>query len=147
LGLIGGVWYYTVREQHRGEAKIEAEDKGAQAKIAALVASQTAELKAKADMADQAAEVSEGRAADAEAKLNAYIASVGGIRLCHPNSGGPRVSQTPTSTRPASGQSPSAGAIPAVPAGDSSPDLSDDLDTLVSAAAELAIDVQEFQSR
>lgn len=142
IAVLGGAFVYTKHERDVGETKIEAADKAADAKIAAQVASQTAELKAKSDMAEKGAQ-------DAEQKLQDYMASMSSapVRVCHENNSGPGLSKAPAPISTASGTSPGSGTLPAVPARVIGPDISAELDTIVRAAAELAISDREFQQR
>ena len=140
--ITGGAFLYTEHERGLGEAKIEAADKAAEAKIASQVAQQTAEWKARADMADKGA-------ADAQQKLNDYMASIGTapVRVCHANGSGAGLPKGAPTPGTASSAGTLARTLPAVPDGTAGPDIRAGLDTLVRAAAEVSINLAEFQQR
>jgi hypothetical protein len=142
--ITGAAFLYTEHERAIGEAKIEAQDKAADAKIASQVAAQTAELKAKADMADKGAQ-------DAQQKLNDYMGSISSapVRVCHQNESGSGLPKAAA----AHGAAPSAGTGPEVsgqvPTGSISAgaDISPELDAIMRSFGYLAIQVSDFQQR
>ncbi len=142
LIILAAFGWYTWHERQVGAHTIESHDATAKRTLDAAVAQQTAALQAKAQAADQGA-------ADAQSKLDAYIAAqpLEPVRLCVAHYSGGGLSQASAPPGKAPGASPGPAPVRAVQDGTPGPDISAGLDTLVQAAAELAIDVQDFQKR
>ena len=149
-GLIVALIVLGFHVHHKILAEGIAEQKAADAKATATViantAKQTAELQAKATMAEQAYEKETN-------SLNEL--PVPSVRLCvYPHTSGSLVSQNGTAQPGATGASPSAGNIQPVPSGDSGvgvgaagPDIGAMLSALASAADRTSAALREFQSR
>jgi len=139
--LLAGFGWYTVHERHAGAAHEVAALKASSDKLQAQTAVQTAELKAKATMAEQAY--------DKEVNsLGALPAPV--VRLCvnsgsHPivPAGGGRVAGNAPAGAAAAG-------VQQVPSGDPSvagPDIGGMLTALAARADDVSATLREFQSR
>ena len=140
--LIGAFGWYTVHEQHVGAVRVEQADLKALAAAKALADAQTLAEANKALAAHKEAQ-------NAQDAVDAYRAAHPDtpIRLCNENHSGPGV----PAARPVIGGTKGAGArppaVPAMPAGSTSPDIRPALNEIVLSAARLAIIEREFQQR
>jgi hypothetical protein len=147
--LIGGTWYHH-KLITEGVAEQVAADNKASATLVAHTAAQTAELKAKATMAEQAY--------DKEASDNAAYRSANPlqpVRLCNDSHGsGGILSAASAKNSGNANSSTAAGSVPPVHSGDSGsgngaapPDVSSLLDAFAGRADQVSAALREYQKR
>lgn len=140
--LVGVVWW-TVHERDVGEARVQAADTAASARLQQATDAKTESLQ-------QAATKSAQEAANARNELDHYVAAhpVGVVRLCNTtNGGGSGLSQARPTPSVQPGPGSGSGSLPAVPASAPGPDIGPGLALLVSAASELAVEREELRER
>ncbi len=141
LAVIAGFGAYTVHERHLGAAHEVAALKASSDKLIAQTAKQTADLQARANMAEQAYE---------KEHLLTVNQPVPVVRVCHNANSGSVVSNAGPAKPGNEGASPAAGSVQPMPAGDSSvagPDIGGMLSALAQRADEISATLREFQSR
>ncbi len=141
VALLAAFGTYTIHERHIGAAHETAALKASSDKLIAQTAKQTAELQAKATMAEQAYE---------KEHLLAVNQPVPVVRVCHNANSGSVVSNAGPAKPGNEGASPAAGSVQPMPAGDSSvagPDIGGMLSALAASADQISATLREYQSR
>jgi hypothetical protein len=141
LAVIAGFGAYTVHERHLGAAHETAALKVSSDKLIAQTAKQTADLQARANMAEQAYE---------KEHLLTVNQPVPVVRVCHNANSGSVVSNAGPAKSGNEGASPAAGSVQPMPSGDSSvagPDIGGMLSALAQRADEISATLREFQTR
>ena len=141
LAVIAGFGAYTVHERHLGAAHETAALKVSSDKLIAQTAKQTADLQARANMAEQAYE---------KEHLLTVNQPVPVVRVCHNANSGSVVSNAGPAKPGNEGAGPAAGSVQPMPSGDSSvagPDIGGMLSALAASADQISATLREFQSR
>ncbi len=138
--LLAAFGAYTVHERDIGHAKAIAAMQKSSVELQKQTAAQTADLQARATMAEQAY--------DKEIAANANLPPVQPIRLCI-NAGSRAVVPAASAAKPGdAAASAAAGILQPVPAGDTSgPDIGPILSALAARADQISAALREFQSR
>lgn len=150
MGVIaGGIWYWHHEAIEKGIADQVALDNTAAAKLRAQTAAETANLKAKATMAEQ------GHAKEIDS-LNDYNRAhpIEPVRLCDAHASSPLVPARGAADPGNAGAGAATPGLQSVPGGDSGsgtgtagPDISPMLSALGAAADKLSAELREYQSR
>ncbi len=144
LAVIAGFGAYTIHERHIGAAHETAALKASSAKLQAETDKKTADLQARANMAEQAY--------DKEHNLIVNQPR-DSVRLCVAANSGRVVPKAGAAKPGNESAGPAAGSVQSVPAGDSGsgqrqgPDIGGMLDALAAAADDVSATLREFQSR
>ena len=141
LAVIAGFGAYTVHERHLGAAHETAALKVSSAKLQAETDKKTADLQARANMAEQAYE---------KEHLLTVNQPVPVVRVCHNANSGSVVSNAGPVKPGNEGAGPAAGSVQPMPSGDSSvagPDIGGMLSALAASADQISATLREFQSR
>ena len=141
LAVIAGFGAYTVHERHLGAAHETAALKVSSDKLIAQTAKQTADLQARANMAEQAYE---------KEHLLVVNQPVPVVRVCHNANSGSVVSNAGPAKPGNEGSSTAPGSVQPMPSGDSSvagPDIGGMLSALAASADQISATLREFQSR
>ena len=141
LAVIAGFGAYTIHERHIGAAHETAALKASSDKLIAQTAKQTADLQARANMAEQAYE---------KEQLLTVNQPVPVVRVCHNANSGSVVSNAGPAKPGNEGAGPAAGSVQPMPSGDSSvagPDIGGMLSALAQRADEISATLREFQTR
>ena len=141
LAVIAGFGAYTVHERHLGAAHETAALKVSSAKLQAETDKKTADLQARANMAEQAYE---------KEHLLTVNQPVPVVRVCHNANSGSVVSNAGPTKPGNEGSSTAPGSVQPMPSGDSSvagPDIGGMLSALAASADQISATLREFQSR
>ena len=141
IALLIGFGWYTIHERNLGAAHEIAALKVSSDKLIAQTAKQTADLQARANMAEQAYE---------KEHLLTVNQPVPVVRVCHNANSGSVVSNAGPAKPGNEGAGPAAGSVQPMPSGDSSvagPDIGGMLSALAQRADEISATLREFQTR
>jgi len=141
VALLAAFGAYTIHERHIGAAHETAALKASSDKLIAQTAKQTADLQARANMAEQAYE---------KEHLLVVNQPVPVVRVCHNANSGSVVSNAGPAKPGNEGAGPAAGSVQPMPSGDSSvagPDIGGMLSALAQRADEISATLREFQTR
>ena len=141
VALLAGFGWYTIHERNIGKAHEAAALAASSAKLQAETDKKTADLQARANMAEQAYE---------KEHLLAVNQPVPVVRVCHNANSGSVVSNAGPVKPGNEGAGPAAGSVQPMPSGDSSvagPDIGGMLSALAQRADEISATLREFQTR
>jgi hypothetical protein len=141
VALLAAFGAYTIHERHIGAAHETAALKASSAKLQAETDKKTADLQARANMAEQAYE---------KEHLLTVNQPVPVVRVCHNANSGSVVSNAGPAKPGNEGAGPAAGSVQPMPSGDSSvagPDIGGMLSALAQRADEISATLREFQTR
>ena len=141
IALLIGFGWYTIHERNLGAAHEIAALKASSDKLIAQTAKQTADLQARANMAEQAYE---------KEHLLVVNQPVPVVRVCHNANSGSVVSNAGPTKPGNEGSSTAPGSVQPMPSGDSSvagPDIGGMLSALAASADQISATLREFQSR